>query len=279
MGNDRGKEWYEREASYDEWAEWWREEGRSLYDSVRPDVTIDCVILTYDDDESTQAEDSLKFLSVRRKSHPWRGHLSLPGTFLHADERSAGQAVRRELAWLFVRPEEVEARIQQIRTFTGIERDPRGQTASILYVVYASEAMSLELNDGVDAVWAPLAGYSVEALDELGGAVAAAPDSAPAGDVVDAFDHARMLSLVVDRLRDQFAWTPNVFYTLPEEFTLTDAMRLRSSLFDEDYHEMKRANFRKKYAVLWDEVGVVDPSDPRSPKLFSVAGKRGLAME
>lgn len=278
MVSDENKSWYEETASYDEWARWWKTSGRHLYDETRPDVTIDCVVLSYDTSEDTNAVDTLKFLAVKRKSHPWRGHLSLPGTYLHADEKSAGDAVSRELAWLFAEHENLGAKIQQIRTFTGIDRDPRGQTVSVLYVVYVPDAIGLQLNDDVNGEWLPLAGYSVEALDDLDMPVETDPASPPS-DMVDAFDHASMLSLVVERLRDQFAWTPNVFYTLPFEFTLTDAMRLRCSLFREDYHSLNRANFRKKYAQLWDEVGLLDPSDPRSPKLFSVTGRRGLALE
>lgn len=33
---------------------------------------------------------------------------------------------------------------------------------------------------------------------------------------------------------------------------------------------MSRANFKKKYQSMWREIGLSDPSDLRSPKLFGL---------
>ena len=270
------EDYYEREASYAEWKRWWDDSGRSAYDPQRPDVTVDCVVLTYDPD-ACDVGDSLRFLAVRRKTHPFRGQWAIPGTYLHSDEAGAEESVARLLAWLFRDPEACHARVQQIRTFTGAGRDPRGQTASVLHVVYVSDGMAMELNGGVDARWMTLSDYdgSVD-LEE------AAPDDEPRPDAMDvtAFDHQAMLRLVVNRLRDQFGWTPNVFYTLPTVFTTTEAVRLRCSLYAEnDVRAVNRKNFVKKYSPLWDDAGLTDPADGRPQRLWSVQGKRGMAIE
>lgn len=272
----KGKFYYEHEAPYAEWKQWWAAEGRSAYDSQRPDVTVDCVALTYDPD-ARNVIDSLKFLAVRRKTHPFIGQWAIPGTYLHADEKSAEESVARLLEWLFVDPTAGRARIQQIRTFTGVGRDPRGQVASVLHVVYLTGGVSMELNSEVDARWFTLADYDGGVdLEEAG------PEDRGADDAMDvtAFDHQAMLRLVVGRLRDQFGWTPNVFYTLPEPFTVTEAVRLRCSLYaEDDVKAVSRKNFVKKYSKLWDEAGVEDPGGERSQKLWSVQGRRGLAIE
>jgi len=270
------KFYFEHEAPYAEWKLWWDSEGRSAYDSQRPDVTVDCVVLTYDA-EAKNVVDSLRFLAVRRKTHPFIGQWALPGTYLRSDEESADESVARLLGWLFADPVEGNARIQQIRTFTGAKRDPRGQTASVLHAVYLTGAMSMRLNDEVDGRWLTLSDYDGGVdLEEAG------PEDAGDSQSMDvtAFDHQSMLRLVTLRLRDQFSWTPNVFYTLPESFTVTEAIRLRCSLYaDSDVHKVNRKNFLKKFAGLWDEAGSVDPDDPCSQRLYSVQSKHGLAIE
>lgn len=275
---DKGKDkfYYEHEAPYAEWKQWWAAEGRSAYDSQRPDVTVDCVALTYDP-AARNVIDSLKFLAVRRKTHPFIEQWAIPGTYLRADEKSAEESVARLLAWLFVDPSAGRPRIQQIRTFTGAGRDPRGQVASVLHVVYLAGGMSMELNREVDARWLTLADYDGGVdLEEN------CPEVSGTDDAMDvtAFDHQAMLRLVVSRLRDQFGWTPNVFYALPDLFTVTEAIRLRCSLYaEDDVKTVNRKNFVKKYSRLWDEAGVEDPGNERSQRLWSVQGKCSLAIE
>lgn len=270
------RDYYEREASYADWKKWWDDSGRSAYDRQRPDVTVDCVVLTYDPDAGDVVY-SLRFLAVRRKTHPYKGQWALPGTYLHSDEAGAEESVARLLKWLFKDPGECRARVQQIRTFTGAGRDPRGQTASVLHVVYVSGGITMELNGDVDARWMTLSDYDGSVDLEH-----AAPDDEPRPDAMDvtAFDHQAMLRLVTRRLRDQFGWTPNVFYTLPPTFTTTEAVRLRCSLYAEnDVRAVNRKNFVKKYSQLWDDAGLTDPADGRPQRLWSVQGKRGMAIE
>jgi ADP-ribose pyrophosphatase YjhB (NUDIX family) len=203
------------------------------------------VALTFDEN-AEHPEDSLQVLIVDRWTHPFKDRVSLPGTFLHADDENALKAIERMLVERFGITTKAGV-VQQLQTFTGRDRDPRGQIVSIAHILYIRDG--LRLIHGIDGVhWVPL--RSVRNMDF-------------------AFDHNVILNTAVNRLRDQFGWIPNVFYTLPDPFTLTDAIRLRSSLFDEDYHDINRANFKKKYQPMWSECGIVDPADPRSPKLFS----------
>lgn len=242
----RTREWYEREASYPVWLEWYRNVEHAKYQ--HPDATVDCMVLTFDADADDPL-DSLKALIVQRWTHPFRGSWSLPGTFLHVDDEDAENAVERMLVERF-HVRSADGTLQQFRTFTGADRDPRGQVVSIAHMLYISNGVSTIA--GIDGVeWVPLRTLANGGMDL-------------------AFDHDRIVDVAIARLRDQFGWTPNVFRTLPTPFTLTDAIRLRASLFDEPCHAISRANFRKKYQSMWREVGLSDPSDPRSSKLFAL---------
>ena len=176
--------------------------------------------------------------------------LSIPGTFLHADEKDADAALERMLDER-LHADIHDCSVQQLRTYTGIDRDPRGQVVSIAHMLYMRDGMEWlkhqnhNVSNGMQ--WVPLHDAQKKEL---------------------AFDHHDIIMDAMMRLQGQFGWTPYVFDTLPRPFTLTQAMELRSSLFNEDMNAISRANFRKKYQPFWREVGVVDPTDDRSAKLF-----------
>jgi ADP-ribose pyrophosphatase len=241
------RRYYEHDASYDEWYAWYHESEHAKYQ--HPDVTVDAVIMTFDD--HALPKDSLKTLLIRRYTHPFRGMLSLPGTFLHADEHGADESLSRMLTDR-LHADINDCSVQQLRTYTGIDRDPRGQVVSIAHMLYMRngvdwlERQDHSVSDGMQ--WVPINEAAERKL---------------------AFDHNTIIDDAIARLRSQFGWTPNVFDVLPEPFTLTQAMKLRSSLFDEDMKHMSRANFKKKYQPMWNEVGLSDPSDERSSKLFT----------
>jgi ADP-ribose pyrophosphatase YjhB (NUDIX family) len=238
--------YYEHDAPYDEWLQWWKHDARPKFE--HPDVTVDCLVVTYD--ESARPDESLKALIVQRWTHPFKNQWSLPGTFLHADDENALGAIERMLVERF----NVHSNIgfmQQLQTFTGLHRDPRGQIVSIAHILYVRDGVSII--HGIDGVrWVPIHELSNMEL---------------------AFDHNDIADIAINRMQEQFGWTPNVFCVLPSPFTLTEAIRLRSSLFDEDMKSINRANFKKKYQPMWNTAGVQDPSDPRSPKLFTFLDK------
>lgn len=245
--SDNERRYFEYDASYEEWLDWYHRVEHDRYE--HPDVTVDAVMMTYDDE--AKPVDSLKTLLIRRYTHPYKGLLSLPGTFLHADEQDADEALSRMLTDR-LHADINDCRVQQLRTYTGIDRDPRGQVVSIAHLLYMRDGVDWlehqdhDISDGIQ--WIPINDASERQL---------------------AFDHNAIIDDGIERLRSQFGWTPNVFYALPERFTLTQAMKLRSSLFNEDMKNMSRANFKKKYQGMWSDEGRVDPTDERSAKLFS----------
>lgn len=260
----REDEYYERDAPYTEWLKWYRELEYPRY--RHPDVTVDCVILTVDE-QSLRSRDRdaaarcLKALVVDRWTHPFRGSVALPGTFMRPDDRNEHAVIARMLRDRFdfevggessgesgesageraaaeraraeeggkPRPRVAAPHIRQLKTFTGRDRDPRGQVVSIANVVYLQRGIeSIPEHEGVH--WEPLTELAKGTL---------------------AFDHQQILATARDRVRSQFAWAPHVFWTLPTPFTVTDALKLRASLFEEDYKSINRKNFKRKYQSVW----------------------------
>ncbi|MCI1984318.1 MAG: hypothetical protein LKJ47_06060 [Bifidobacteriaceae bacterium] len=247
-------DYYERDAPYTEWLKWYRQMEYPRYH--HPDVTVDCVILTADKSllrgkDRSRAAESLKILVVDRWTHPFKGSMALPGTFMRPDDADAQSVILRMLRQRFdfdvnsaLEDETGKAyvpgngpldsgsmHIRQLQTFTGSRRDPRGQVVSIAHLVYLSQGLScIPETDGVH--WEPLLDMAEQEM---------------------AFDHQSIVLTAISRLRSQFAWLPQVFWTLPTPFTVTDALKLRASLFDEDYKAINRKNFKRKYQAVWED--------------------------
>ena len=231
----REREYFEREASYDDWLQWYHDVEYPRY--VHPDVTVDCVIVTVDDEAlGNDPRHCLKALVVDRWTHPFQGFQSLPGTFMRADDADDVAVIDRMLGTRFgVEAEALQLRVCQLQTFTGRDRDPRGQIASIANIVYMPDGPNV-IAESPGVHWLPLLELPGRRL---------------------AFDHRQMVTTAIERMRDQFAWEPNVFWALSEPFTVTDALKLRASLFGEDYKSLNRKNFKRKYESMWIADGVV----------------------
>ncbi len=90
----------------------------------RPTLTVDIVPLTVD-------EERLCVLLARRDKPPFAGRLALLGGFVHVDEdQDLDGTARRVLA---DKAGISDLFIEQLMTFSGRERDPRGWSASVAY--------------------------------------------------------------------------------------------------------------------------------------------------
>jgi 8-oxo-dGTP diphosphatase len=138
------------------------------YDYPRAALTVDCVVFGRD-------QEGVKVLLVRRASAPFAGCWALPGGFLELNE-TLEQAALRELA------EETGvklAKLDQLRAFDAIERDPRERVISIAHmaVVESREHVPKGSDDASEAAW-----FALEQLPPL------------------AFDHTAILALARARL-------------------------------------------------------------------------------
>ncbi len=123
------------------------------YDYPHPAVTVDVVVFTGRDDDSS-------VLLIRRGQDPFKGMWALPGGFVDIDE-GLEEAARRELK------EETGvdvADLEQVGAFGDPDRDPRERIITVAYCAVVA-AESLQPRAASDAREARL--FSMKDLPEL----------------------------------------------------------------------------------------------------------------
>jgi 8-oxo-dGTP diphosphatase len=167
-------------------------------------VTVDVVLLTI-------REGRLSVLLVERDGFPYRGSWAVPGGFIEPDE-DADVAARRELA------EETgltasAGHLEQLRTYTAPDRDPRTRVVSVAYVGFLPDLPAPSAgSDASSARW--------WAVDDLAG-----------GGVGLAFDHDRIVADAVERARAKLEYTSLAASFLEEPFTLADLRRVYEAVW------------------------------------------------
>lgn len=185
------------------------------YEYPRPALTVDCVVFGLD-------EDDLKVLLVQRAGEPFKGHWALPGGFVDMQETTDDAALRELEEETSVR----DVYLEQLYTFSRVDRDPRERVVSVAYyaLVKLSEHAVKAATDASDAAW-----FSVEEATKL------------------AFDHDEIVATARERLRGKVRYQPIGFELLPEKFTLTQLQRLYEIVLDT---ELDKRNFRKKILAM-----------------------------
>lgn len=183
-------------------------------------VAVDIVIFTIS--EKANVASALEVLLVRRGIPPFRGRWAIPGGFVLPKE-SLQEAALRELK------EETGVRdvyLEQLYTFGDPGRDPRGRVVSVAYfALIAADQRPLSAgSDAAEARWWPMS-----ALPPL------------------AFDHGRILSYALDRLRNKLEYTTVGFQLLPAKFTLSELQRVYEAILG---RALDKRNFRRKLGLL-----------------------------
>ena len=177
-------------------------------------TTVDVVLFCMDNNE-------LKTLLVKRKYEPFKGSWALPGGFIDKSE-TTDQAAKRELK------EETgidAAYLEQLYTFGGPDRDPRGHVITIAYFALLRNCPDpISGSDAAESEW-----HSIKKLPNL------------------AFDHKEILKYAIERLQNKFEYTTASFNLLPTKFTLTELQRVYEEILGK---ELDKRNFRKKILSL-----------------------------
>ena len=126
------------------------------YKYPRPAVTADCVVITN--------EQQPKVLLIQRGNEPFKGCWAFPGGFMDMDEATEHCAVRelKEETGLAV------SDLHQIGTYSKIDRDPRGRTISVAYLVIIDSPVEVTgQDDATKAEWFPITNLPHLAFDHF----------------------------------------------------------------------------------------------------------------
>jgi 8-oxo-dGTP diphosphatase len=179
-----------------------------------PLVLADIALFTVEDRQ-------LKVLLVQRKEDPAAGKWALPGGILKPDiDRSLEDTATRVLR---SKTGVAVPHLEQVATFSGPDRDPRGWSVSSLY--YA-----LLPRDRIAAV----NGDKTEAIEWC--------DAHKPGHRC-AFDHALLLRTAVTRLQDKVARSALPLHLLAAQFTLTDLQQACEAILS---RELDKSVFRRR---------------------------------
>ncbi|GAA2624161.1 NUDIX hydrolase [Streptomyces vastus] len=212
-------------------------------------VTVDLAVFTI-------RSAVLQVLLIERGQEPYAGRWALPGGFVLPDE-SAETAARRELAEETGLSDVPGLHLEQLRTYSEPDRDPRMRVVSVAYTALLPDApadsvrgdphlASLEPHGGGDAVRAQWLPY-----DGLGPL---------------AFDHDRILADARERVGAKLEYTCLATAFCTPEFTLGELQQVYETVWGT---VLDRPNFRRKVLAT---PGFVEPI-PGAARLTGGRGK------
>ncbi|MDO4191334.1 MAG: NUDIX hydrolase [Bacteroidales bacterium] len=124
------------------------------YKYPRPAVTADCVVIT--------REAAPQVLLIERGNNPYKGYWAFPGGFMEMDE-TIEQCAIRELK------EETGMAVDngiQIGCYSKIDRDPRGRTLTVAFLIIIDKPVKVEgFDDAAKAAWFPISSLPKLAFD------------------------------------------------------------------------------------------------------------------
>ena len=205
------------------------------YKYPRPSVTTDCVIFGYD-------QEGLSVLLIQRGLPPFEGCWAFPGGFLQMDE-DATTGAKRELKEETGLETEV---IEQVGTFSDVNRDPRGRVITIAHYALVRKSDVHSGDDAAAARWFP-----INDLPPL------------------AFDHETIFHAALRTLKEKIHFKPIGFELLPDTFSMSQLQYLYECILGIKFD-------RRNFAAKMLKVGVVVPITPeeinqenvRPPKLY-----------
>lgn len=173
-------------------------------------VAVDCIIFGFDGAK-------LKLLLIQRGFEPEKGKWSLMGGFVQPTENclEAANRVLTQLTGL------TGVYLEQLRSFSKPDRDPKERTISIAYFALIDiHQYETQINEQFHAEW-----FELHEIPPL------------------IFDHPEMVELAINRLRYKAAIHPVLFELLPEKFTIPQLQTLYEAVYDQEFD---KRNFSRK---------------------------------
>ena len=178
-------------------------------------VTTDVVIFTIE-------EEQLKVLLIKRAKEPFKNQWALPGGFLFEkeDPEKAAQRVLKDKAGI------KDVYLEQLYTFGGSGRDPRGPVLTISYFALASKD-KINISES-DKTQTPTF-RSIKKMPDV------------------AFDHNRIVTYALKRLQSKLEYTNVAYSLLPKYFTFNQLQKTYEIIINK---KLDKRNFRKKFMLL-----------------------------
>ena len=176
--------------------------------------TIDVVLLTL--------KDGLLHVALLKRDHqPFIGLPALPGGYVHVDE----DADTRDAATRMLRDKTgiISPYLEQLATFSGRARDPRGWSISVAYYALVPAAVIAE---------ACHPEVVMSAVDQLKGLP---------------FDHQQIINAAVQRVSDKSSYSSLPVYLCGEVFTLPQLQSVYEALLGKP---INKVSFRRKIEEL-----------------------------
>ncbi|TDF35205.1 NUDIX domain-containing protein [Alteromonadaceae bacterium M269] len=162
-----------------------------INDFKNPLFTVDSVLFTVKDEQ-------LKVLMVKRSNEPFSGRWGLPGGFVDVDRDDTTDmtALRKLKEKTGAKPQYLE----QLQVFSGISRDPRGFSVTLVYfALIAEQEVSSRIDTVDEAQW-----IGINQIESL----------------AVAFDHKLIIKQAQERLQQKTLYSMIPVYCLPEYFTV-----------------------------------------------------------
>ncbi len=212
----------------------------NILELERPVLSVDVIIFAI-------KHGCLQVLLSRRQDDPFQGAPALPGVAVRVDETlesAAKRALRQKSGW----PESVDAltHLEQLATFDGLYRDPRGRTVSVGYIGIVRDMPEA----APDTIWKP--------VNDI------APASLP-------FDHCHIIETAIARLQGKLRYTNIARSFLPDIFSIDKLQTVYEAILG---RALNRSNFRVKLLKikLIEQVGIhpdaVSKQGGRPPHLY-----------
>lgn len=181
--------------------------------------TVDVVLMTL--------RGGMLHVALLKRDHaPFEGVLALPGGYVHseedADTRDAAERMLREKTGI------TSPYLEQLATFSGRARDPRGWSLSVTYYALVSDELIVAANHPE---------VTLVAVDRIRGLP---------------FDHQQIIETAVRRVRDKSSYSSLPVYLCGEFFTLPQLQNVYEAILGEP---INKVSFRRKI----DELDILEP--------------------